>query len=71
MLERDNINVQPNAEQAKAYAMSENNDPHLRSWEKVKGVVVNGSDGEIGHIQHLLIGFDNEDWISMGGEVEE
>ncbi|MFT5756976.1 MAG: hypothetical protein ACI9LM_001701 [Alteromonadaceae bacterium] len=55
MLENDNIDERPNAAQAKAYAKYQNNDPHLRSWQKVKGIVVNGSDGEIGHIQDLLI----------------
>ena len=55
MLENENINEQPNAAQAKAYAESQNNDPHLRSWDKIKGYLVNGSDGEIGHIQDLLI----------------
>ena len=55
MPDTDNINEQLNAEQAKAYSNSQEIDPHLRSWEKVKGFVVIGSDGEIGHIQDLLI----------------
>ncbi|MBB1309474.1 PRC-barrel domain-containing protein [Pseudoalteromonas sp. SR41-8] len=55
MLENDTTNQQPNTSEAKQDKTSQNNDPHLRSWQKVKGSVVNGSDGEIGHIQGLLI----------------
>lgn len=55
VLANDQISEQPNGVKAKAYAQSQNNDPHLRSWEKVKGFVVHGSDGEIGYIRDLLI----------------
>ncbi|WP_426370305.1 PRC-barrel domain-containing protein [Pseudocolwellia sp. HL-MZ7] len=55
MIEPDSNEAPPNAAQAKAYAESQHEDPNLRSWENVKGFVVIGSDGEIGHIQGLLI----------------
>ncbi|MDC2887981.1 PRC-barrel domain-containing protein [Psychrosphaera algicola] len=51
----EDISDKPNALAAKAYAETQNEDPHLRSWKEVKGYVVNGSDGEIGHIHDLLI----------------
>ncbi|MEP7766363.1 hypothetical protein, partial [Sanguibacter sp. 26GB23] len=35
---------QPNAVAAKAYSIAQNDDPHLRSWEKVKGYKVKGAD---------------------------
>lgn len=55
VLENDKLNESAKGAKAKAYEKYQNNDPHLRSWDKVKGFVVNGSDGEIGHIQDLLI----------------
>jgi hypothetical protein len=46
---------QPNAVASKAYSIAQNDDPHLRSWEKVKGYKVQGADEDIGHITDFLV----------------
>jgi hypothetical protein len=37
-----------------------NDDPHLRSVEAVTGYHINASDGEIGHVETMLV--DDADW---------
>lgn len=49
------IDSEPSALLAKVNKKAQNNDPHLRSWEKIKGFKIQALDGEIGHIQDLLV----------------
>ncbi len=46
--------------QAQAAARHQDDDPHLRSSEAVKGYHIRASDGDIGHVQGLLV--DEETW---------
>ncbi len=41
-------------------ARSQNNDPHLRSCKSVVGYHIHASDGDIGHIQSMLV--DEKTW---------
>jgi hypothetical protein len=46
-------------EQAEA-ARHRDDDPHLRSWKKVMGYHIQATDGDIGHVQDLLV--DEKTW---------
>jgi len=46
--------------QARTEARQRDNDPHLRSCKAVVGYHIEASDGEIGHVQGLLV--DEESW---------
>jgi len=46
--------------QARTEARQSDNDPHLRSCNAVVGYHIEASDGEIGHVQGLLV--DEESW---------
>jgi hypothetical protein len=48
------------SDQARAQARQQGNDPHLRSCKAVVGYHIEASDGEIGHVQGLLV--DEETW---------
>jgi hypothetical protein len=55
--------VRPDAEEAYARAKAvrqQDDDPHLRSWKAVSGYHIHAIDGEIGHVQGLLV--DEETW---------
>ncbi len=55
--------VQPQVEQTNARAEAarhQDDDLHLRSSEAVKGYHIHASDGDIGHVQGLLV--DDETW---------
>ena len=58
-LEEDNAYAKTEAANAEA-ARHENDDPHLRSCHVVTGYHIQASDGEIGHVQGLLV--DEETW---------
>jgi sporulation protein YlmC with PRC-barrel domain len=49
------ISSDPSRLQTKVNEKAQNDDPHLRSWEKIKGYKIHATDGEIGHIQDLLV----------------
>ncbi len=49
-----------NAEQARIEARQRDQDPHLRSCKAVVGYHIEASDGEIGHVQGLLV--DEDSW---------
>ncbi len=48
------------AEAARSEARQRDNDPHLRSVKSVVGYHIEASDGEIGHVQGLLV--DEDSW---------
>jgi len=48
------------AAQARTEARQRDNDPHLRSCKAVVGYHIEASDGEIGHVQGMLV--DDESW---------
>lgn len=54
------IRAEANAAQARTEARQRDNNPHLRSCNAVVGYHIEASDGEIGHVQGLLV--DEESW---------
>lgn len=52
--------AEADAVQARAEANHRNQDPHLRSCKAVKGYHIEAINGEIGHVQSLLV--DEESW---------
>ncbi len=58
-LEEDNAYARTEAVKAES-ARHDDDDPHLRSCKAVKGHHIDASDGEIGHVQGLLV--DEESW---------
>jgi sporulation protein YlmC with PRC-barrel domain len=54
------IRAEADAAQARADTRQRDNNPHLRSCNAVVGYYIEASDGEIGHVQGLLV--DEESW---------
>ncbi|MBC7706365.1 MAG: PRC-barrel domain-containing protein [Rhodoferax sp.] len=54
------IREEADAAQARTEARQREQDPHLRSCKAVVGYHIHASDGEIGHVQGLLV--DEESW---------
>jgi hypothetical protein len=54
------IREEADAAQARTEARQRNQDPHLRSCKAVVGYHIEASDGEIGHVQGMLV--DEESW---------
>lgn len=54
------IRAEADAAQARTEARERDEDPHLRSCNAVVGYHIEASDGEIGHVQGLLV--DEESW---------
>ena len=54
------IRAEADAAQARTEARQRDEDPHLRSCEAVVGYHIEAGDGEIGHVQGMLV--DEESW---------
>jgi sporulation protein YlmC with PRC-barrel domain len=54
------LGSQMRAEPRTAGATPQGGDPHLRSVVEVIGYYIQATDGEIGHVENLML--DNEDW---------
>lgn len=54
------LRAEADSAQARTEARQRDNDPHLRSCSAVVGYHIEASDGEIGHVQGLLV--DEESW---------